>query len=39
MGPLTRAVQTGIGLVAELQAARQARNDTEAGVKDAANGE
>ncbi|KUJ10558.1 uncharacterized protein LY89DRAFT_740267 [Mollisia scopiformis] len=34
MGPLTRGVQTGIGLVAELKAARQARKEGETGVID-----
>ena len=31
MGPLTRAVQTGIGLVAELKVAREERKGTHAG--------
>ena len=29
MGPVTRAVQTGIGLVAELKAAKRERKDSE----------
>ena len=38
MGPVTRAVQTGIGLVAELKAAREENINTKANGNDIASG-
>lgn len=39
MGPVTRVVQTGIGLVAELKAAKAEHNALESSTRDATNGD
>ena len=38
MGPLTRVIQTGIGLAAELRAASKERKVSEAGAEGSTNG-
>ena len=39
MGPLTRVIQTGIGLAAELKAASKDRKASEAGLEESLTGE
>ena len=39
IGPLTRVIQTGIGLAAELKAASKERKASEAGVEESLTGE